>query len=275
MNGPAARRIVLCADDYGISPGVNRAIRELIAQRRLNATSVMMVGPAIGRDEAAALLEAAQAGAQLGLHVTLTAPFHPLTVGFRPLSGGNFLPLAAMLKAAMLRWIDRRMIQTEVAAQIAAFTERFGRPPDYLDGHQHVHLFPRVRDGVLSAMQAQAPQAWVRQCGRTRARPRIGGAKALLLDLLSVEFRRAAARAGLRSNPSFAGAYAFGGDFGDAMRGFLDTIGDGGLIMCHPGYVDDTLAALDPVTQQREVELAYLAGERFAADLAARAITLA
>jgi hypothetical protein len=59
------------------------------------------------------------------------------------------------------------------------------------------------------------------------------------------------------------------------MRGFLDTIGDGGLIMCHPGYVDDTLTALDPVTQQRAVEHAYLAGERFAADLAARAITLA
>ena len=40
------RRLILCADDYGISPGVNRAIRELIARGRLNATSVMVVGPA-------------------------------------------------------------------------------------------------------------------------------------------------------------------------------------------------------------------------------------
>jgi len=39
------RRIWLCADDYGISPGVNRGIRELIEHGRLNATSVMVVGP--------------------------------------------------------------------------------------------------------------------------------------------------------------------------------------------------------------------------------------
>ena len=56
MNDAATpRRIWLCADDYGISPGVNRAIRDLIERGRLNATSVMVVGPAIGRDEVAAL----------------------------------------------------------------------------------------------------------------------------------------------------------------------------------------------------------------------------
>ena len=48
MNDDATRRIWLCADDYGLSPGVNRAIRELIERGRLNATSVMVVGPAIG-----------------------------------------------------------------------------------------------------------------------------------------------------------------------------------------------------------------------------------
>ena len=56
MNDAAPlRRIWLCADDYGLSPGVNRGIRELIERGRLNATSVMVVGPAIGRDEARAL----------------------------------------------------------------------------------------------------------------------------------------------------------------------------------------------------------------------------
>ena len=56
MNGDAPpRRIWLCADDYGLSPGVNRAIRDLIERGRLNATSVMVVGPAIGRDEVEAL----------------------------------------------------------------------------------------------------------------------------------------------------------------------------------------------------------------------------
>ena len=50
MSETAPRRIWLCADDYGLSDGVNRAIRDLIERGRLNATSVMMVTPAIGRD---------------------------------------------------------------------------------------------------------------------------------------------------------------------------------------------------------------------------------
>ena len=59
MNDAALRRIWLCADDYGLAEGVNRAIRDLISHGRLNATSVMVVGPAIGRAEVAALQEAA------------------------------------------------------------------------------------------------------------------------------------------------------------------------------------------------------------------------
>ena len=86
------RRIRLCADDYGISPGVNRAILNLIERERINATSVMVVGPAAGRDEVEALKVA---GARhphcaIGLHLTLTAPFHPLTLHYRPLDGGLF-----------------------------------------------------------------------------------------------------------------------------------------------------------------------------------------
>jgi len=46
---PQARHIWLCADDYGIAPGVNAAIRDLIARGRLNATSVMVAAPAFER----------------------------------------------------------------------------------------------------------------------------------------------------------------------------------------------------------------------------------
>lgn len=77
------RRIWLCADDYGISPGVNRAIRDLIERGRLNATSVMVVGPAIERSEVEALQASVKASRRcaIGLHVTLSAPFRPLTMG--------------------------------------------------------------------------------------------------------------------------------------------------------------------------------------------------
>ena len=279
MNGDEPRRrIRLCADDYGISPGVNRAIRDLIERERINATSVMVVGPAAGRDEVGTL-EAAVARnphCVIGLHVTLTAPFHPLTLHYRPLQGGLFPPLSKMLGASLSRRLDPEMIFDEVKAQIAAFAERFGRAPDYVDGHQHVQIFPQVRGAFLSAVKNAAPGAWVRQCGRRQPLARrLGMPKALLLDVLSAGFRRHAVRAGVRFNPAFAGAYDFTKpDFGALMQDFLDGSPDGGLIMCHPGFVDDTLIALDPVTDQREREYAFLSGDRFPDMLAANRVTL-
>ena len=79
MSETAARPIWLCADDYGISPAVNGAIRDLIVHRRINATSVMVVAPSFDRAEAVplGLLNAGAARAAIGLHVTLTAPFTP------------------------------------------------------------------------------------------------------------------------------------------------------------------------------------------------------
>ncbi|KQW21152.1 hypothetical protein ASC80_13590 [Afipia sp. Root123D2] len=279
MNDAPLRRIVLCADDYGISPGVNRAIRDLIERRRINATSVMMLGPALDRTEIGALQQAVKANPDcaIGLHTTLTAPFTPLTLHFRPLDGGMFLPLGAMLLAALLRRLDREMIHSEIAAQIAAFTERFGRPPDYADGHQHVQIFPQVRDAFLDAIKTAAPDAWVRQCGRDAPLgKRLNNPKALLLDTLSATFRKLSAGSGVASNPAFAGAYDFTrqNDFAALMAQFIRDLPERGLVMCHPGFVDDTLIALDPLTHQREREHAYLASDDFPHLLAAHRITL-
>src|SRR5262249_2335728 len=112
-----ARRIWLCADDYGISPGVNRAIRELIERGRLNATSVMMVTRARGRDGGGRLQDAAGKSTRcaIGLHVPLTAPFRPLTMHFRPLRDELFLPFPKLLRAGMLRRIDPEIIGAEVS----------------------------------------------------------------------------------------------------------------------------------------------------------------
>ncbi|NVN85154.1 MAG: ChbG/HpnK family deacetylase [Rhodopseudomonas sp.] len=280
MSEAAPRRIWLCADDYGISPGVNRAIRDLIERRRINATSVMVVGPAIGRDEVRALNDAMTANPEcaIGLHATLTAPFCPLTMHFRPLHGGLFLPLGKKLQAGLLRRFDREIIAAELTAQIAAFVALFGRVPDYVDGHQHVQLFPQVRDAFLTAVQAAAPNAWVRQCGRVRPlAQRLGKPKALLLDVLSVQFRARAARAGVAFNSGFAGAYDFHKqtDFAALMGGFLEGLPDGGLVMCHPGHVDDTLISLDHFTHQREREHAFLAGDQLLSLLAASNVVLA
>jgi chitin disaccharide deacetylase len=280
MNDAAPpRRIWLCADDYGLSPGVNRAIRDLIERGRLNAASVMVVGPSVGRDEASALRSVAANSPHcaIGLHITVTAPFRPLTMHFQPLDGGMFLAFPKLLRAGLLRRLDPEIIRAELLVQLAAFNEMFGRAPDFVDGHQHAQLFPQVRDAFLSAVKQAAPNAWVRQGGRNRPLVRrLGTPKALLLDFLSAQFRRRAARAGIAFNPGFAGAYDFAQepDFGMLMRQFLAELPEHGLIMCHPGFVDETLISLDPLTTQREHEHAFLGGEEFPRLLAASKVTL-
>jgi chitin disaccharide deacetylase len=279
MNDAAPRRIWLCADDYGLSPGVNRAIRDLIGRGRLNATSVMVVGPASGRDEAAALRTAAANSPRcaIGLHATLTAPFRPLTMHFKPIDGGMFPAFPKLLRAGLLRRLDPEIIQAELMVQLAAFNELFGRAPDFVDGHQHVQLFPQVRDGFLMAVKQAAPGAWVRQSGRNQPLARrLGAPKALVLDALSAQFRKRAARAELAFNPAFAGAYDFSRqpEFGALMQQFIDGLPEGGLIMCHPGFVDETLVSLDPLTTQREQEHAFLGGDQFPRLLAANKVTL-
>ena len=280
MNDAAPpRRIWLCADDYGLSPGINQAIRDLIARGRINATSVMVVGPAVGHDEIEGLADAARnARCAIGLHVTLSAPFHPLTMHFRPLEGGLFVPFTKLLRAGLMRRLDPEIIRAEVSAQLAAFAEKFGRAPDFVDGHQHVQLFPQVREGFLTAVKQAAPAAWVRQGGGHRPlHRRLLAPKALVIELLSAQFRRSAARANVAFNPAFAGAYDFsrGANFAGLMQQFLEGLPEGGVIMCHPGFVDDVLASLDPLTRQREREHAYLAGDAFPRLLDANNVTLA
>jgi predicted glycoside hydrolase/deacetylase ChbG (UPF0249 family) len=277
-SGP--RRIRLCADDYGISKGVNTAIRDLIVRGRLNATSVMVAAPTFARAEALslAILNSGAPRAAIGLHLTLTAPFRPLSKGFRPLPDGAFPPLPALMRAALLRRLSGELLAAEIEAQLAAFAAAFGRAPDFIDGHQHVHLLPQVREEVLAAAKRRAPAAWVRQCGHALpAIKRLGDPKGLLLDVLSRALRARAEALGVPTNPAFAGTYGFrpNADFARIFPRFLDRLPDGGLIMCHPGHVDQELIRLDPLTDLREREYAYLCSDAFPAALAGHGVALA
>src|SRR5258707_9585636 len=196
---------------------------------------------------------------------------------FQPLDGGMFLGFPKLLRAGLLHSLDPEIIRAELMVQFAAFNELFGRAPDFVDGHQHAQLFPVVRDAFLTAVKEAAPNAWVRQGGRDAPLlRRLGTPKALVLDILSAQFRRRASRANIAFNPAFAGAYDFSQnpDFGELMRQFLEGLPGGGLVMCHPGFVDDILVSLDPLTDQREHEYAFLAGGHFPDLLAANKVTL-
>jgi chitin disaccharide deacetylase len=274
------RRIILCADDYGLAPGVDAAIRDLFVRGRLSATSVMVVTPTFNRGEALALnmLNMGARHTAIGLHVTLTAPHRPLTAGFRPHQSGAFPTLGRLMARGLARRLDPAALASEIRAQITAFTTTFGRPPDFVDGHQHVQLLPRVSEALLDAVKELAPGAWVRQCGRTVPRgSRFADPKGLILDLLSRRFCRLAGQRGIAVNPAFAGTYDFGGatPFDALFPRFLAHLPDGGLIMCHPGTVDAELTRLDPLTTRRQDEYAYFGSDAFAALLTREGVMLA
>jgi chitin disaccharide deacetylase len=275
-----SRRIWLCADDYGLSLSVNTAIRDLVTRGRLNATSVMVAAPSFSPLEAMALsaLNVTARRVAIGLHVTLTAPFRPMSSLFKRSGQASFLPLSKTFLHGILRRFEHEALTAEISAQMQAFRDNFGRTPDFVDGHHHVHLFPQIGAAVLEVVKATAPTAWVRQCGRTTPlRTRLADRKGSFLDLMSWQFRRRAQACGLSTNPAFAGTYDFADntDFAAVFPRFLEGLPDGALVMCHPGFVDAELRRLDPLTTLREQEYAYFAGDTFPEVLAGERMALA
>jgi len=274
----AVRRIWLCADDYGIAGAVSAAIRDLLARGRINATSVMVAAPSFRQSGATALIEAAATGGAIGLHVTLSAPFRPLSAGYKPLFADAFPPLWAMAGLALVHALKPELLATEISSQCEAFRSAFGRAPDFVDGHQHIHLFPQIRDALFHVVKEAAPNAWVRQCGRPAAAPAPQNldSKARVLDWLSRRFRKLAQLYEVRTNPGFAGAYDFrpDADYAALFPAFLDGLPDGGVVMCHPGVVDPELERLDPLTELREREYAFFSDDAFPDLLVAHGVAL-
>jgi predicted glycoside hydrolase/deacetylase ChbG (UPF0249 family) len=140
-----------------------------------------------------------------------------------------------------------------------------------------VQILPQVRDAFLKVVAEIAPNAWVRQCARRRSTWHLHNRKSLILDIMNLGFRAQAERRGLAVNPAFTGAYAFNAkaDFARIFPRFLAGLPDGGLIMCHPGFVDTELERLDSLTTLREHEFAFFSSEAFPRLLAAHGVALA
>ncbi|WP_236783931.1 ChbG/HpnK family deacetylase [Azospirillum humicireducens] len=266
--------LLLCADDYGLAPGVNSAIRDLIARGRLTATSVMSLCPHWRPDAAA--LRALKDKADVGLHFTLTdqPPLGPMPT-LAP--DGRLPPLGRLMGWAYRGRLNapaaRAEIRDELSRQIAAFTDAWGAAPDYIDGHQHVHQLPGVRDLVVEALAA-LPGAYVRLCGEPVAavlRRRVAVPKTLLIAGLGGGLARMVRARGIPANDRFAGVYDFAGKcpFTELMPRFLEGIGGGSgsrtLVMVHPGLPDDELRRVDSLVEPRRAEYDYLRGPEFAA----------
>lgn len=274
--------ILLCADDYGLAPGVNAAIRDLIAQGRLTATSVMSLCPFWA--EGAAPLRELSGKADVGLHLTLTdqPPLGPMPTLARD---GRLPSLGRLMALAYAGRLDKGEIRDELARQLDAFAAAWGGPPAYIDGHQHVHQLPTVRDAVVDALAA-LPGAYVRLCAEPVSavvRRGVAVPKTLLIGGLGGGLARLARARGVPSNDRFAGVYDFATatPFADLMPRFLDDAGPdakpGGrrLIMVHPGIPDEALRRVDSLVEPRRAEYDYLKGPAFAELLERRGVRLA
>lgn len=227
-------RLTLCADDFGWSTRTSQRIAGLLAAGKLNATGCMTLMPGWAAD--APLLDGLPPHVEIGLHLTLTDE-RPLTVmpTFAPTGTMPGIdPLAAMRRPPLGE------IAAEIAAQFDAFEAATGRPPAFVDGHQHAHALPAIAGLVLAETAYRAPGAWLRdpsdRFAAMLARPFAG--KALGSAWHARGFARAAGRRGLDVNDGFAGHYAFSGDWAALLPRFVRRPGERHLVMCHPGADD-------------------------------------
>ncbi len=256
------RRPILTADDYAMTDGVARSIEALAVERRLSATSVMTTMPEW--PVAAQRLRGYRDRLAVGLHLNLTlaAPAGPMP---RLAPDGAFPSLQSLMRAALLGHLSPDEIRQEIARQLDLFEEHFGHAPDHVDGHQHVQVLPVVRQALLAELAARyAPRPLLVRnpadaAGQLLARGFAGG-KALTVKLLGMGFGRAVQARGLFVSTRFAGYSAFDTSAsyeaeisGEIERQDLDACGLS-IVMCHPGYADLALAAIDPVVVRRQQE---------------------
>ena len=263
--------ITLCADDFGIAPGVDDGIVALAESGRLTAVSCMTVLPRW--PAAAQRLVALASRVDIGLHFTLTG-LSPLGVMPKFAPDGQLPSLGPLLVAAMARCLAQDEIAAEFARQLDAFGAALGRLPDFVDGHQHVHQFPGVRNILTTALADHGNTVWLRNTATTPSRllrRRTALPRAAFLAAVGFGARDCWRAAGFATNADFAGVRDFNetAPYSVLMRRFLADAQPDLLIMCHPGRVDAELSGRDPVTAPRAEELAYLGGPQFADDLAA------
>ena len=258
-----ASGFVLCADDFALTQGVTRSILALIEAGKLSATGAMTNRP--HWRIFAASLGALADKADLGLHLNLTCAA-PLGAMPRLAPGGELPVLRDLARAAATSATVRREIAAEIGRQLDAFEDRLGRAPDFIDGHQHVHVLPGVRKSLLDAVTSRyAPgSVYLRDPADSVAAIRVRGVavgKALTIAGLALGFRAAAARRGIPVNRGFSGVAPFdpARDFSADLDRFLLQPGPAHLVMCHPGFIDDELGRLDPVIATRPIEHAALA----------------
>lgn len=267
MTGDRPRRLVVNADDFGISPGVTRGILEAHEAGVVTSTSVVANAPWL--DDAACAARGAPA-LGVGVHVNLVQG-HPLervpTLVSR--RTGAFLPLGALVRRALAGSVDGHEVAAECAAQIAR-VRAAGIEPTHLDGHRHAHVLPGIWPGVAAAARdagIRVARVPVERPWHESWRPGLTAKRLALAAAWLVASRRTPA---LRHADHFHGLSLQGGrGVLERLLRLLDALPPGtSELMMHPGHADAALAAADGYTWQRERELEALLSAALRARLA-------
>lgn len=263
---PLPQRPILNADDYAMTGGVSDAIEDLARAGRLSATSVMTNMPVW--PERAARLRELRPRIATGLHLNLTVG-HASTPSATLAPKGTFPALPQLILAAVSRRLDLGEVRQEIAHQLDLFEHHLGFPPDHIDGHQHVHTLPGVRSVLIEEIARRYPTRLplfrLPTNSATSLATRLGtGLKATVVATLSAGTARDLARASIPHNARFSGFSSFeiGADYAveidRELRRAEPAPGETSIVMCHPGFPDDTLAGLDPITTRRRQEFEAL-----------------
>jgi predicted glycoside hydrolase/deacetylase ChbG (UPF0249 family) len=250
-----AKKIILCADDFGQDPHISQAILSLAHNRRISAMSCMTTGGNWKREGSD--LKPLHNQVDIGLHFNLTHG-----------QGEKFRPLRYWLLRSLLRHINKQDIEQRLQNQLDSFIDVMGHPPDFIDGHQHVHTFPVIRDVVIQVIKERFPKhrPYVRSINPMLESPE-SKIKSLVTKMISFRFSAALDAAGISYNPQFGGMYSLDErtPYRQCMIQWLHQAVSGTLIMCHPG-LEPKQQTDDSHTQARIQEYQYLSSEFFLED---------
>ncbi|MGA2809036.1 MAG: ChbG/HpnK family deacetylase [Terracidiphilus sp.] len=256
-------RLIINADDFGLTAGVNRAIVELHQNGFLTSTTLM--ARAVATAEAASLARSTPS-LGVGCHVVLVdgdpvLPAQKLPTLVDPRTGRFQPTLGAFLMRLLAGRIRATEIEAEAAAQIARL-QSGGVDLTHIDTHKHTHMFPAVLRPVLRAAKVAGIRAVrnpfepVWSLRATPGAPWVRRAEVSLLRRLQPAFRRIVAEEGFSTTDGAIGVLATGTLDAATIGALLQNLPQGTWeLVAHPAYNDADLAlARTRLLESREVE---------------------
>jgi chitin disaccharide deacetylase len=256
-------RLIVNADDFGMAPGVNRAVLELHAAEVLTSATLMARAEAT---EEAVNMALAMPTLGVGCHIVLldgSPVSDPRSIpSLVDSTTGAFYPtLGAYLKRLYTARIRSAEIEAEAAAQIALL-QSYGLRLTHVDTHKHLHMFPQVLRPVLRAARAAGIRAvrnpfepiW--SINATAIAPDMRRAEVLLLRRLEPRFRRTVAQEGFVTTDGSIGVLATGTLNLSVVHALISAMPEGTFeFVSHPGYRDEALSRANTrLLESREIE---------------------